>query len=209
MSAINSYSGVENLVVAKLKLFLSYAHEYIIVFTNWNPVLYVECTDRIKQILCFAVQNKPSVSCRGFTMIKNRKVGGWPIYLPPGHLPPGYQNIIAKGYSAIRRQAQDWLDEHEGNIMGDDIGKYMFYKAATVACDGAITLTRRYADLARELSEKAADPEKKAEYAIRDSTEEFFFGEKSSCGEKYFKNKGNTAESGCKRKFFFGRDFQD
>ena len=72
MSAINSYSGVENLVVAKLKQFLSYAHEYIIVFTNWNPVLYVECTDRIKQILCFAVQNKPSVSCRGFTMIKNR-----------------------------------------------------------------------------------------------------------------------------------------
>ena len=95
------------------------------------------------------------------------KVGGWPIYLPPGHLTPGYQNIIAKGYGAIRKQAQDWLDEHEGNIMGDDIGKYMFYKAATVACDGAITLTRRYADLARELSEKAADPAKKAEYADR------------------------------------------
>ena len=92
---------------------------------------------------------------------------GWPIYLPPGHLTPGYQNIMRDGYGKIRKQAQDWLDEREGNIMGDDIGKYMFYKAATVACDGAITLTRRYADLARELSEKATDPAKKAEYASR------------------------------------------
>ncbi len=95
------------------------------------------------------------------------KLGGWPIYLPPGHLTPGYQNILRQGYGAIRKQAQDWLDEHEGNIMGDDIGKYMFYKAATVACDGAATLTRRYAALARELAEKADDPEKKAEYLKR------------------------------------------
>ena len=92
---------------------------------------------------------------------------GWPIYLPPGHLTPGYQNIMRDGYGKIRKQAQDWLDEHEGNIMGDDIGKYMFYKAATVACDGAITLTRRYADLARDLAVKAADPAKKAEYESR------------------------------------------
>ena len=104
----------------------------------------------------FALQANPS-----------GKIGGWPIYLPPGHLTPGYQNILKRGYGAIRRQAQDWLDEHEGNIMGDDIGKYMFYKAATVACDGATALTRRYAALARELAEKAADSGKKAEYLDR------------------------------------------
>ena len=95
------------------------------------------------------------------------KIGGWPIYLPPGHLTPGYQNILRQGYGAIRKKAQDWLDEREGNIMGDDIGKYMFYKAATVACDGAITLTRRYAALARELAEKDPDPAKKAEFLSR------------------------------------------
>ncbi len=95
------------------------------------------------------------------------KIGGWPIYLPPGHLTPGFQNILRDGYGKIRQKAQDWLDEHEGNIMGDDIGKYMFYKAATVACDGAITLTRRYADLARDLAAKAEDPESKAEFESR------------------------------------------
>jgi len=95
------------------------------------------------------------------------KKHGWPIYMPPGHLTPGYQNIIKRGFGAIRKQAQDWLDEREGNIMGDDIGKYMFYKAATVACDGAITLTRRYAALAREMAAKATDPARKAEYESR------------------------------------------
>ena len=38
------------------------------------------------------------------------KIGGWPLHLPPGHLTPGYQNIISKGYGAIRKEAQDWLD---------------------------------------------------------------------------------------------------
>ena len=114
---------------------------------NWLP-------DGVEEL--FVLQANPS-----------GKKGGWPIYLPPGHLTPGYQNILRRGYGAIRKQAQDWLDEREGNIMGDDIGKYMFYKAATVACDGAITLTRRYAALARELAEKATDPAKKAEYLSR------------------------------------------
>ena len=95
------------------------------------------------------------------------KLHGWPLYMPPGHLTPGYQNILKRGFGAIRKQAQDWLDDHEGNIMGDDIGRYMFYKAATVACDGAITLAHRYAALSRELAAKAADPERKAEYESR------------------------------------------
>ena len=90
------------------------------------------------------------------------KIGGWPVMLPPGHLTPGFQNILKKGYGAIRKEAQDWLDAHKGNIMGDDMDKYMFYEAAVIACDGAITLTRRYADLLREKI-STATPERAAE----------------------------------------------
>ena len=90
------------------------------------------------------------------------KIGGWPLMLPPGHLTPGFQNILKKGYGAIRKQAEDWLDEHKGNIMGDDMSRYMFYDAARIACEGASTLTRRYADLAREKA-KTASPERAAE----------------------------------------------
>ncbi|MCQ2405980.1 MAG: hypothetical protein MJ067_02040 [Oscillospiraceae bacterium] len=86
----------------------------------------------------------------------------WGLLLNPGHLTPGFQNIIRDGYGKIRKQAQDWMDARKGNIQGDDMDKYLFYKAATLACDGAITLTRRYAALAREKAESAS-PERKAE----------------------------------------------
>jgi len=82
---------------------------------------------------------------------------------PPGHLTPGFQHIIAKGYGAIRKQAQDWLDARQGRIMGDDMRKYLFYKAAAIACDGAITLTRRFSELAAEKAKEAPSPERKAE----------------------------------------------
>jgi formate C-acetyltransferase len=82
--------------------------------------------------------------------------------LPPGHLTPGFQNILKKGYGAIKKQAQEFLDAHEGDCMGDSMGKYMFYEACVVACDGAITLTRRYADLCREKA-KTASPERAQE----------------------------------------------
>ncbi|MBR3060761.1 MAG: hypothetical protein IKG89_09150 [Oscillospiraceae bacterium] len=90
--------------------------------------------------------------------------GGFGVLMPPGHLTPGFQTILKRGYGEIRKQAQDWLDERKGNIMGDDMGKYEFYSAAVLACDGAIALTRRYADTAREKAKTAADPAKKAEY---------------------------------------------
>ncbi|MGI6216977.1 MAG: pyruvate formate lyase family protein [Coriobacteriales bacterium] len=99
----------------------------------------------------FALQANPS----------GRK-GGFPIMLPPGHLTPGFQNILGRGFADIRKQAQDFLDEHKGNIQGDNIGKYIFYKAATVACDSATTMCLRYAECAREQAQTAS-PERAAE----------------------------------------------
>ena len=96
------------------------------------------------------------------------KLGGFPLHMPPGHLTPGFQNIMKSGYGAIRRQAREWLDAHEGNIMGDDIGKYMFYKAAEVSCDAVEILSHRYAEMLRGLAAgEDTAPEKKAEYLDR------------------------------------------
>jgi formate C-acetyltransferase len=85
------------------------------------------------------------------------------VLTPPGHLTPGFHKIIKVGYGAIRAQAQEWMDAREGDIMGDDMRKYIFYKAAVIACDGAITLTRRFADLAAEKAASAPTPERRAE----------------------------------------------
>ena len=80
-----------------------------------------------------------------------------------GHLTPGYHNIISTGYSAIRKKAQDFLDEHKGDFMGRDVEKYMFYQSITVICDGIITLHKRYAKACSDKAAACADPARKAE----------------------------------------------
>ena len=80
-----------------------------------------------------------------------------------GHLTPGHQNLIARGYSAIRKKAQDYIDSHEGNLMGHDIEKYMFYYSITIICDAMITLHKRYAQACRDKAAVCTDPVRKAE----------------------------------------------
>ena len=81
----------------------------------------------------------------------------------PGHLIAGYSKIVNVGYGAIRKQAQDWLDEHFGNVMGDDVKKYLFYSSAVIACDAAITFVRRYGDACLNKAASEKDPARKAE----------------------------------------------
>jgi formate C-acetyltransferase len=85
------------------------------------------------------------------------------MWIPCGHLTPGWGKIINVGYGAIRKQAQDFMDAHEGNLMGDDISKYMFYKSATIACDAVTTLILRHAEACLESAKDEENPSRKAE----------------------------------------------
>ncbi len=85
------------------------------------------------------------------------------IGLPAGHLIAGYPKIINTGYAAIRKQAQDWIDEHRGNMMGEDMNRYLFYKSAVITCDAAILLGKRYASACRKKAAGESKPERKAE----------------------------------------------
>ncbi len=85
------------------------------------------------------------------------------VSLPAGHLVAGYEKIINVGYAAIRKQAQDWLDAHYGNLMGEDVEKYMFYKSAVITCDAATTLIRRYATLCSEKAAREDNAKRKKE----------------------------------------------
>jgi len=80
-----------------------------------------------------------------------------------GHLVAGYEKIINVGYREIRKQAQDWIDAHKGNLMGEDMNKFMFYKAATIACDAATSMIRRYGQACFDKAENTADAARKAE----------------------------------------------
>lgn len=81
----------------------------------------------------------------------------------PGHLIAGYEKIINVGYGAIRKQAQKWLDDHFGNIMGDDVKKYLFYSSVVIVCDACITFVRRYGDECLKKAEVCDNEERKAE----------------------------------------------
>ena len=85
------------------------------------------------------------------------------MMMTAGHMTPGYQKILTVGYGAIRKQAQDWLDEHRNDIMGDNMKKYIFYTAVVDICDGASTLCRRYGEACEAKAAACTDAKRKAE----------------------------------------------
>lgn len=80
-----------------------------------------------------------------------------------GHLVAGYEKIINTGYGTIRSEAQNWIDAHKGNLMGDDVEKYMFYKGAVIVCDAAIGMIKNYAKACTLKAEVCQDASRKAE----------------------------------------------
>ena len=98
---------------------------------------------------------------------------GYPLMmLPSGHLTPGYKKIVDLGYGAIRKQAQDWLDAHVNDLMGEDAEKAMFYTSVTLACDAAITYAKRYGEKCLEKAAECGDPARRAELeSMADSLE--------------------------------------
>ncbi len=80
-----------------------------------------------------------------------------------GHLIPGHKKIVETGYEAIRKQAQDWLDERHGIFMGEDLEKSVFYKAVTIFCEAAISLAHRYSRFVLDQAESCENPKRKEE----------------------------------------------
>jgi pyruvate formate-lyase/glycerol dehydratase family glycyl radical enzyme len=85
------------------------------------------------------------------------------VALPAGHLIAGYKKIIDTGYKAIRQQAQNWIDEHYGDLMGEDVNKYLYYKSVILTCDAATILIQRYSGLASEKAKACEDPKRREE----------------------------------------------
>ncbi len=85
------------------------------------------------------------------------------IMMPAGHTTPGYKKIVDGGFAPIRKQAQDWLDEHRNNIIGDTAEQYLFYSAVVIVCDAHNRLATRYAEACLEKAETVDDPARKAE----------------------------------------------
>ena len=94
----------------------------------------------------------------------NERSGMGLISLSAGHLIAGYPKIINVGYKAIWQEAKDWLDAHRGNLMGEDVNKYMFYESAKISCEAAMIFVKRYADAAADKASACTDSKRKAEF---------------------------------------------
>jgi len=93
-----------------------------------------------------------------------KNVPGSPlIIMQSGHLSPGYKKIINTGIGAIRAQAQSWIDENNGNLMGDKPKKYMFYKSVVITCDAISLLIKRYGEECHRKAADCSDAERKEE----------------------------------------------
>lgn len=85
------------------------------------------------------------------------------MMMSAGHLTAGFEKILTVGYAAIRKTAQDWLDSHVNNLMGEDANKCLFYNAVVITCDAATMLVSRYAKVCREKAAACTDSARAAE----------------------------------------------
>jgi formate C-acetyltransferase len=68
--------------------------------------------------------------------------------LDTGHISPGWDTMLAAGLSGL-------IDEAEGHQMqctAEEVGRWSFYEAVKIVCGAAITLSRRFANLAQAMS---------------------------------------------------------
>lgn len=80
-----------------------------------------------------------------------------------GHYSPNYKTILEKGFSGIKKEALEKLEQLGIPRDGRDIEKYHFWNAIVLVCDAAADFAKRYAKLAREKAAAEKDPNRKKE----------------------------------------------
>jgi formate C-acetyltransferase len=81
----------------------------------------------------------------------------------PGHFNPNYERAVTVGFGAVRRSAQEKLDEIVRHTTADNVRSELFYRGLVKVCDGMILMSKRYAEGCRKKAETAATPERRAE----------------------------------------------
>jgi len=70
--------------------------------------------------------------------------------LPQGHYIANFNKVVNTGFGEVRRQALEKIEERKGKVFGTAAKSHVFYHAVVRICDGAILLSKRYAEGCRE-----------------------------------------------------------
>ena len=82
--------------------------------------------------------------------------------LPQGHYIANFNKVVNVGFGEVRRQALEKIEAQKGKVFGTAAKSHVFYHAVVRICDGAILLSKRYAEGCREKA-KGETGERKAE----------------------------------------------
>ncbi len=74
-----------------------------------------------------------------------------------------YEIVLEKGFSGIKKEAEDRLHQLDEDSAVDTLEKKPFLEATIITCDAIILWANRHAELAEKLAEKESDETKKQE----------------------------------------------
>ncbi len=81
-----------------------------------------------------------------------------------GHQMPNFEKVLYKGLKGIKEEAQWYMAQLDQPYIHYGVQqKRDFYKAVIIVLDAAMAYAKRYADLAREMAAKEANPRRKEE----------------------------------------------
>lgn len=70
--------------------------------------------------------------------------------LPQGHYIANFNRVVNVGFGDVRRQALEKIEAQKGKVFSNAAKSHVFYHAVVRICDGAILLSKRYAEGCRE-----------------------------------------------------------
>lgn len=80
----------------------------------------------------------------------------------PGELTAGYEWVITEGINGIRKKIEEKLASLDAATY-EGYEKSIYLNALLIACDGIVTLAKRYAQLAEKMASEEKDPRRKGE----------------------------------------------
>ena len=75
--------------------------------------------------------------------------------MPQGHYIANFNKVVNVGFAAVKKEALERLEAQKGKVVGTLAESHVFYYAVVRVCDGAMLLSKRYAEACREKAETA------------------------------------------------------
>lgn len=91
--------------------------------------------------------------------------------MPQGHYVANFDKVVNVGFGAVRKEALEKIEKQKGKVFGDKARSYVFYHAVVRVCDGAILLSKRYAQSCRQKAEAAEGGRREELLRMADSLE--------------------------------------